>query len=73
MLQEAQALGSFAFCATGELTDQGSKVVTSQGVLVSSVHGSLEVQQYLTMLELARQGCQRVAEFAKLSLDKVFS
>ncbi|DBA99800.1 hypothetical protein WJX82_010461 [Trebouxia sp. C0006] len=71
--QEAQAFGCFAFCATGELTEQGRKVVTSQGVLISSVHGCLDVQEYLTMLELARQGCQRISEFAKLSLDKVFS
>jgi len=41
--------------------------------LISSIHGCLDVQEYLTMLELARQGCQRITEFAKLSLDKVFS
>jgi hypothetical protein len=72
-MQGAQAFGCFAFCAAGELTEQGRKVVTSQRVLISSVHGCLDVQEYLTMLELARQGCQRISEFAKLSLDKVFS
>lgn len=71
--QDTEAFGCFAFCAAGELTDQGSKVVTSQGVLVSSIHGCLDIQQYLIMLELARQGCQRITEFTKLSLDKVFS
>lgn len=71
MVQDAQVVGCFAFCA-GELTNQGNKVVTSPGVLVSSIHGCLDIQQYLPMLDLARQGCQRVTQFHKLSLDKVF-
>lgn len=71
--QDAQATGCFAFCARGELSEQGSKVVMHNGVLLSSIHGVLDTKQYLTMLELAKQGCQRVAEFHKLSLDRVFS
>ena len=55
------------------MTDTGHKLVTPEGMLVSSIHGSMDIQQYLMMLELARQGCQRVSEFTKLSLDKVFS
>lgn len=72
-LQDALAIGCFAFCASGELTGTGSMLVTSEAVLVSSIHGSMDVQQYLTMHELSRQGCQRIAEFTRLSLDKVFS
>ena len=72
-LQDALAIGCFAFCASGELTDTGSRLVTSEAILVSSIHGSMDTQQYLTMLELARHGCQRIAEFTQLSLDKVFS
>lgn len=71
--QDALAIGSFAFCASGELTDAASKVITSDAMLASSVHGSMDIQQYLMMLDLARQGCQRVTEFTKLSLEKVFS
>ncbi|KAL3154233.1 hypothetical protein ABBQ32_013735 [Trebouxia sp. C0010 RCD-2024] len=71
--KDALAVGSFAFCASGELIDNGRRLETSEAILVSSIHGSMDIQQYLTMLELARQGCQRIAEFTRLSLDKVFS
>ena len=44
----------------------------SQSVLASDTQGAAEIQQYLAMMELARQGCQRITEFTKMSLDKVF-
>ena len=72
MLQEAQATGYFAFATTGKREGPDQTLGISQSVLTTDTVGAVEMQQYLAMWELARQACKRVAEFTKMSLDKVF-
>ena len=71
-MQEGLATATFAFPTSGKLEGPDKKLGISQSVLSSDTQGPMEVQQYLAMMQLACQGCQRITEFTKMSLDKVF-
>lgn len=71
-MQEGEATTVFAFSTSGSLEGTDKQLGISQSVLAADLQGSLEIQQYLAMSDFARQGCQRIAEFTKMSLDKVF-
>ncbi|BDA40664.1 Exosome complex exonuclease RRP46 homolog [Coccomyxa sp. Obi] len=67
----ARATGCFAFPAS--VKEPGGKIVTlADGLLTCVSTGLMKTQDYLSMLDLAKKGCERVAAFAKLSLDKAF-
>lgn len=69
--QEAQASGCFAFTAhTAEPGGNNPEVLN--GVLTCVSTGLLKVEQYLSMMDLAKKGCGRIATFAQLSLQKAF-
>ena len=44
----------------------------ADGLLTCVSIGPMKTQEYLSMLDLAKKGCERVAAFAKLSLDRAF-
>ena len=64
-------MGCFAFTARRE--DPGAQEPSvSEGVLTCECNGTMSMDEYMAMLQLARQGCERVAAFARLSLEKAF-
>ena len=70
-MQAAQATGCFAFTASVvEPGEQSPKV--GNGVLTCFSTGLMKTNQYLSMMDLARKGCERIGAFAHLSLQKAF-
>lgn len=69
-MQAARATGCFAFSAS--VREPGGTVKLADGLLTCVSAGPMKTQGYLSMLDLAKKGCERVAAFAKLSLEKAF-
>ena len=64
--QDAETICCFAFAIKGDHA-------VADGPIVSYAMGASDIDTYLTMHDLAKAACQRIAHFTRLSLDKVFT
>lgn len=69
-VQEAQAVVCLAFITQGALKGGESEIVVGEGVLSSYTLGHLKAEQYFDIMEISRQYCGCIAQFAKGSLEK---
>ena len=72
-LQEAQALGTFAFTARAETPGGGDAKGVAEGATLSHATGNMAVETYISMMDLGQRACQRLADFSRASLEQSFA